>query len=357
MKDSRKGSLPAYVALAYTLIIVYASVQPLTGWRMPPPEVLAFLTAPWPRYLTAGDIVLNVAAYLPLGAMLFFVLRPPLAAAFALVLATALGALLSLVLESVQMFLPLRIASNVDLLSNTLGALLGALAALLLTTWNNPFAALRARVVRPGMVGDCGLLILALWIVIQFHPSAVALGSGNIRETLGVPPAFMHSSQTYLLNETAVVALAVSVLGLALSLLFMSRRDAVRAMVITLALTLTAKSIAAAAISRAGNWFQWITPGVAAGFIIGSIAVAVLMWTPVRMRAACAILCIAASIVVVNFMPDNPYQVPPAFLSSPPPTHLANFGSIVRVLSQVWPFAVLALLVALMRAGPPRHVR
>src|SRR3954452_17314072 len=97
-----KPPLAGYVALAYTLVIVYASAQPFSGWRMPPPEVLAFLTAPWPRYLTIGDILLNIAAYLPLGAMLFFVLRPPLAAAFAMVLATMLGVLLSLVLEIVQ---------------------------------------------------------------------------------------------------------------------------------------------------------------------------------------------------------------------------------------------------------------
>ncbi len=102
-------------SLAYTLVIVYASLQPFAGWRMPPDEVLRFLTAPWPRYITTSDIALNVVAYLPLGAMLYFALRPPLAAAVALVLATLLAAALSLALESVQMFLPTRIASNVDL--------------------------------------------------------------------------------------------------------------------------------------------------------------------------------------------------------------------------------------------------
>jgi hypothetical protein len=131
----------------------------------------------------------------------------------------------------------------------------------------------------------------------------------------------------------------------------------VRAMVIALAVTLIAKSIAAAAMSRAGSWFQWLTPGVAAGLVTGALGVAVLVWVPVRARAAAALVCVLTGLVVVNFMPDNPYLVPPAFLSSPPPTHLANFGSIVRVLSQAWPFAALALLVSLMRAGPPRHVR
>ena len=127
---SRGPKLAGYIALAYTLVIVYASLQPFAGWRMPPDEVLRFLTAPWPRYITATDIALNVVAYLPLGAMLYFALRPPLAPAAAFVIATLVAAVLSLLLESVQMFLPARIASNVDLLSNSAGAVLGALGAI-----------------------------------------------------------------------------------------------------------------------------------------------------------------------------------------------------------------------------------
>src|SRR3954469_14396861 len=99
MSPSNKPSLAGYVALAYTLVIAYASAQPFAGWRMPPPEVLAFLTAPWPRYITSTDISLNVVAYLPLGAMLFFALRARLPARLAFMLATVLAALLSLLLE------------------------------------------------------------------------------------------------------------------------------------------------------------------------------------------------------------------------------------------------------------------
>ena len=71
-----RSRLAAFVALAYTLVIVYASLQPFDGWRMPPAALFDFLLAPWPRYITAGDIVLNVAAFLPFGAMLVVALRP-----------------------------------------------------------------------------------------------------------------------------------------------------------------------------------------------------------------------------------------------------------------------------------------
>ena len=58
------------LALAYLLVVVYASVQPFHGWRLPPPDIAEFLTAPWPRYVTSEDIVVNVAAYAPLGFLL-----------------------------------------------------------------------------------------------------------------------------------------------------------------------------------------------------------------------------------------------------------------------------------------------
>ena len=241
IKPTIRAPLAGYVALAYTLLIMYASLQPFAGWRMPPNEVLGFLAAPWPRYITASDIALNVVAYLPLGAMLYVALRPPLAPVIALLLATLLAAALSLALESVQMFLPSRIASNVDLISNSAGAAAGALGALLLTLWHNPLGAWRRRLVRADRLGDCGMFVVALWILIQFHPSPLALGSGNLRDMLGITPLFMHTSQTYWLAETAVVALAVTAVGLTVSLLMQSQRYALRAMLLTLLLTLAAK--------------------------------------------------------------------------------------------------------------------
>ncbi len=332
---------------------MYASLQPFAGWRAPPDEVLRFLTAPWPRYVTAGDITLNVFAYLPLGAMLFFALRPPLAAAVAWVLAILLAAALSLALESLQMFLPSRIASNVDLISNSAGAAVGALGALLLTLWNNPLAALRRRVVRADTLGDCGLLLVALWILVQFHPARLALGSGDLRDTLGITPMFPHTSHAYLLAEAAVTALAVITMGLLVSLLMQSRRDALRAMALTLLLTVTAKSIAAILLGRAAGWLQWLTPGVALGLAAGGLLLLLLLWLAPMARALIAILCLVAGAVVVNVTPENPYQLLPAHLLSIHPTHLSNFSNIMSTLSKCWPFFTLILLLALLRARGP----
>jgi len=118
--------LPQYLAILYGLMIVYASLEPFSGWMAPLPGTPLFLFEPWPQYVTRFDIVVNVLAYAPFGFLLaqLGTRRRPAAR-----LATAIGAgaLLSLAMESTQMFLPTRDASNVDLLSNSVGATLGGL--------------------------------------------------------------------------------------------------------------------------------------------------------------------------------------------------------------------------------------
>jgi VanZ family protein len=352
---SGKPKLAPFVALAYMLIIVYASLQPFQGWRAPSDEVLGFLTAPWPRYITAGDVSLNIVAYLPLGAMLFTALRPRLVPAAAFFAATLVAAALSLALESVQMFLPTRIASNVDLLANSAGAGIGALAAWIFSLpslANHPLVTMRRRALRTDALGDCGLIVAALWILIQFHQAPLALGSGDLRETLHITPFFSHTPQSYLVAESGVVAMTIGAIGLLVSLLMQPARPAAPAIALTLTLALAAKSIAAVTMARSGHWLHWLTPGVAVGIAGGIVLLAALSRLAYVTRAVAAILCVLAGVVIVNVAPENPYQSVPNFMLSPQPTHLANFSQIVRALSQLWPLLAALCIVALARREP-----
>jgi len=349
--DSGKPWLAGFVALAYTLVIVFASLQPFSGWRAPPAEVLGFLGA-WPRYITTGDVVLNIAAYLPLGAMLFAALWPRLPAAAAFVVASLLAVLLSLALESAQMFLPTRIASSLDLLSNSGGAGIGALSGWMLT-WpafaNNPMAAMRRNVVRTDAFGDCGLLVVATWILIQFHQAPLVFGGGEWRGILQFQPLFTHTPQIYILAESAIAALATTAIALLISLLLQPQQSAAPPIALTLVLALTAKSIAAATLARAEHWLQWLTPGVGTGIAGGLVFFALLARFARTTRALGAVFCLVAGVFIVNGTPENPYQAAPAFILSPQPTHLLNFSNIVRLLSQVWPLAAIIFLLALAR--------
>lgn len=334
---------------------MYASLLPFEGWRAPPPEVLGFLGAPWPRYVTAGDVVLNIVAYLPLGAMLFASLRARLSPAAAYLAATLLAGLLSVALESAQMFLPSRIASNLDVLTNTLGAAIGAFGAGLLSLPAlKPLTELRHSAVRPGPLGDCGLIIIALWLVIQFHPGPLALGSGDWRDTLHIAPYFPHTPPAYLLAEAGVVALAVVAIGLLVSLLLQPRQSPLPAIVATLLLTLAVKSAASAMMARATNWLQWLTPGALFGIAAGAALLALLVRLKPPSRAAAAVFCLIAGVLLVNITPENPYFAVPVFMFNSHATHLMNFTQIVRTLSLLWPLLAIAYLTLLATAHRAR---
>src|SRR4051812_48844545 len=124
-----RGLLARILAVAYLVVIAYTSLQPFSGWWIPPEEIRAFLTAPWPRYITLEDVLVNIIAYVPLGFLLARACMPRFGVRGAVVVAAALAALTSLSMEAVQMFMPSRIASNVDVLTNGMGGLIGALAA------------------------------------------------------------------------------------------------------------------------------------------------------------------------------------------------------------------------------------
>ena len=71
--------------MVYLLLVAYASLYPLEGWRGVGLSPLAYLSAPWPRYVTAFDLTANLVGYAPYGFLAVAALHPRLrgAAAFA----------------------------------------------------------------------------------------------------------------------------------------------------------------------------------------------------------------------------------------------------------------------------------
>jgi VanZ family protein len=102
------------------------------------------------------DAVLNAVFYMPLGAAAFLTLRRRPSA---LAAAGALGGLVSFSVEWMQLSIPTRVGNLADFLTNTIGALLGAVVALLAAS---PPVASRFTVFRPP-----GPLIVGLWVIWQ----------------------------------------------------------------------------------------------------------------------------------------------------------------------------------------------
>ena len=48
------------------MLIAYASLYPLSGWRDSGIPLMAFLDAGWPRYFTVFDLFINTLGNLPL---------------------------------------------------------------------------------------------------------------------------------------------------------------------------------------------------------------------------------------------------------------------------------------------------
>src|SRR5512145_3355424 len=159
--------LARYLALAWCGLVIYGSLHPFTGWRDSGVSPFAFVEGGWPRYWTFFDLAANVAVYLPLGFFLTLALRGLPGRFTAPILAVLLAGGVSFGLETVQTWLPSRVPSNVDLVCNTLGGLLGAIWA----QWVGPrifarIAALEQQLIAPVRHAELGLTLLGLWLLV-----------------------------------------------------------------------------------------------------------------------------------------------------------------------------------------------
>jgi VanZ family protein len=349
------------LAAAYLLVVVYASLQPFRGWREPPPEVLHFLGAPWPRFITLQDVAVNLAAYVPLGLLLSIGYGARYGAAQGVVAATLGAALLSLSMEAAQMFLPSRIASNVDLIANSLGALLGAMAAPLLAPSRMLGAKLHAarhRLFLEGMAADAGGVIVLLWLVTQFHSTTPLFGSGNLRGTFDLPSYLTHTPGLAFSSEVITVLFNLLGVGLLLCALL---RDGARAlppvMGAVIGIALAVKVFTAVALVQSPSPFAWLTPGVAAGLAGGCLLLYAGARLPRTAQLALAAACIALAAVTINIAPDNPYQTIPPRLLSPGAGHFLSLSGIVRAISELWPLLAAGFLLYALSSSDIIRVR
>lgn len=164
------GPLQAFL-LVYGLLILTGSLYPFSGWEAQTGSLFSFLNAPWPRYFTRTDLATNLLSYAPLGYGFALWFSLPGHRLRGVILGVLAGSLLSFTCESLQQLLPSRIASNLDLLVNVLGVLLGALLAIHHSRWLRAFSAMkrwRGNWFRPGPATNLGLGLLALWLLAQF---------------------------------------------------------------------------------------------------------------------------------------------------------------------------------------------
>jgi VanZ family protein len=364
----RRTLLPHALAALYGFAIAYASLQPFMPWIPPAPDTPFWVFAPWPPRWTRFDIVANALAYAPFG--LFVALIPRRAspwrrAAVALFAGTAL----SLCMETLQMYLPTRDASVIDLLSNATGAFAGGLVGASLVRAHAVRAALsraRARIFLTGRLGDVGIALLALWLTAQINPG-IPLFAVNF-EHQAAPVAALappdHDTAGMLL-EAAQSAFQMTGIGLFLALLLRERRFVGGAVMLLIGTALLMKGFAATMLLKPAAWEAWLKPGVSIGIAAGALGLLLAAFLPRPAQVAACAVALLSSLLVPLLASDPAWAHAPLTLFNWRYGHLLNFNGLTRSVLLVWPIAAAAWLGTLAGqpawgqpdAGPPGPVR
>jgi VanZ family protein len=344
--------LPHFLATLYGLAIVYASLQPFANWMTPVPGAPYFLVAPWPPRWVRYDLVVNGVAYLPFG---FFVGLVPRwrGPRSQIALAVATGALLSLTMETLQMYLPTRDASVADLLANTAGATLGS--ALAVAFARSPqatrsLAAARDGWFLPGIAGDLGLALLAIWLTVQANPGIPLFATvydSAVRPF--VEPVSDDVAAT--LVECMHSAFQLVGVGLFVALLVRERRHVAGAVLLLIGAAAIIKGVAATVLLNPAAGEHWLTPAVALGVAVGSLVLALAIRLPRSAQVTLAAIALLSSLLATLFAPDLLFARAPVGLFNGPYGHLLNFNGLTHTVLLLWPAVASAFLFAL--AGRP----
>jgi VanZ family protein len=361
----RASPLARAAWVVYALLLAYSGLAPWTGWRDLGLQPFAYLAAPIPRHITTFDLVVNVLAYIPFGALLVLSLHPRVKGYAAVLIALLAGVLLASAIEALQSYLPARISSNVDLVTNAAGALLGGVLA----------APLASGLIDRGRLADWRLrwferhssmllLLVALWPGAQIFPEPMLFGNGDARGAMGdfvaalggtwpMLDAALFGPAEFVLAEAFVVASAVLAVGLAFATAMRPTAPRSLLLLALLCAALLAKMLAYAFQFGPERAFAWLTPGAYGGLAIGTLSLLAASAGPRPWLPRFGLLALAALIVCVNIVPDNPYYT--AAMQEWRQGALLNFNALARWLSVLWPYALaLWLLFESARIGGRR---
>ena len=342
----------------YAVLIVYASLYPFDGWRIQGIAPWAFLTAPLPRYWTGFDVLSNVAGYAPFGFLMALAVHRTRDRWPAVGMTTLAAAALSLTMESMQMFLPVRVPSNVDAALNISGAFLGAAMASalervgLLDRWSR----FRDR----WFVSDASgaMALLAVWPVALLFPAPVTFGLGQVLERVETALAHVLQDTPWLewlpLREVELQPLlpVSEILCVAIGLLLpcllafgvlrlWGQRMVVAALLVGVGFGASALS-AALTYGPAHAW-GWVSTEVLAGLVLAIVAMAALSFCAVRVCWVLALAALVWQLSLLNNASADAYFA--LTLQTWEQGQFIRFHGLSQWLGWLWPYALLVYLI------------
>lgn len=354
----RPTSVAAPLAWMAAAVILYASLYPFSGWRWPPGRGLADLLAlPWPPWRDPFDLWANLLGYLPWGwLMALAVIATRRAAWWALLAAVLVAAATSYAVEVIQTFLPGRHPSLKDCAMNTLGAALGALAALSLSRLIQPWATWRNRWFVPRSGG--ALALLALWPLALLFPTPLPLGLGQVAEKLreagewlleGVPWAepLLLALQAGTpapeplapLSEGLVIALGLlgpCMLAYAVTPVGWPRWVLAGGAAAVAVATLTLSSLLNYGPAHA---LAWPTAATLPAMASALLAACTLAWIPRRAACGLALLALAGASALIAQAPTDPYFA--QSLQDWEQGRWVRFHGLSQWVGLAWPYAAM----------------
>jgi VanZ family protein len=366
------------LAQAYVALIVYASLYPFTGWHDQGLPAWEFLRSPLPpKYWTGFDVGINVAGYVPFGFLLAlsFLRRgsragAPTSNVAAVAVSVLFAGLLSFCMEMLQSYLPSRVASNLDLGLNILGAAAGAILAAVLELagaidrWSN----FRGR----WFVRDArgALVLLALWPFALLFPPAVPLGLGQVFERLESALADWLLDTPFLdwlpvrdvelqplVPGVELICVALGALVPCLLGYSIVRTVPRRSM---FAISAIAIGIAATALSAALSWgpthaWAWLSLPVQLGLMAGLVLALLLLPVPPRGCAALVLLALVVHLSLLNQAPASEYFT--QTLKTWEQGRFIRFNGLAQWLGWLWPYVTLAyVLVRVSRSDAQNRI-
>ena len=348
------------MALIYAVLIVYASLYPFTDWRDQGMEAWAFLLAPRPRYWTGFDVAVNVIGYVPFGGLLALSALRSGRLARPLLFSFLCASVLSLCMETLQSFLPVRVASREDWLLNSAGAWGGAIATLALERlgaidrWSNFRRFWFIENARGGLV------LLATWPLALLFPPAVPFGLGQIYERIEAQVAEQLADTPFLdwlpVRDIELQPLLPSaelicvLLGLLIPCLlgFCVIRPGIRRLLFVPAYI--GLGVAATALSALLSWgpghaLAWLDLPAKVALVTALILAPLLALVPARACAALVLLGLGLHLGVLNQAPGNPYFA--QTLQEWEQGRFIRFNGLAQWLGWMWPYAVLGYALAL----------
>lgn len=337
--------LRSYLAAGYSLFIIYASLSPFTGWQEQGLSFVEILGSPLRQTFTWFDFSINFLAYLPFGFILAMMLRGRFRDAQGLTLAVLLGGGLSLLMEYAQMYLPARVSSNSDLLSNSVGVLSGALIASYLAT-HTSYMRLQhwhAQWLRRGHISDIGLALLALWMFAQINPSLPMLGSVFISEVAHAPFEVTPVAPFGWL-ECAAVALNLLMPGVLLLTLLREPRYVVNALLLTLGAVTLVKFLVAALLLKSWALLLWLNSEAMFGIFAGLVLIMAMRHLQRNTLLVVGAFAALAYMVLVHWVMGGSAPASSMRLYHWHYGHLLNYNELSQLVALAFPLLQLGYL-------------